>query len=509
MRRNRGRRFDDEPKLNMKKVAATVIAIIVIIMVIASIVMVLNKKNKQQLTIDVPTEYFSVYTNSKWGVINSKGEQLSNISYDDMIIIPDSTKPVFIVSYEVDYQNGTSKTKAINEKNETLFGNRENVNAILNYRASDDVWYNPDVLSFQSNGKYGLIDFEGKEVLPAEYDNVVSLQGILKTVLLTKDGKYGLFNTASKTLAVNPIYTEIQAFGTTYNDGYIVKDENGKYGLLGSDGQPILANNYDAIEKGTGSSDKYVVKEGLKTKLISREGTDLLETGFDEILSINSENLVIKNAGKYGVIKATGETLIEPAFDTVKHCFGDYYIVSSGGKYGIINTLKDTRIDMKYEGIEYRSDIVSIVCENADYTTDIYTRDFKYVLTGTINKVDTELGYIRVRVGNDYKYYNMQYQEISNKDALKNNTLFLIKENGKYGYVDKDNKKVVDCIYDDAQEQNKFGYCAVNQGGKWGVLQSNGAVLVEPSLEFANSTNIDFIGTWHLLENTELNAYTK
>lgn len=509
MRRNRGRRFDDEPKLNMKKVAATLIAIIVIIMVIASIILVLNKKNNQQLTIDVPMEYFSVYSDSKWGVINSKGEKLSNISYEDMIIIPDSKKPVFIVAYDVDYQNGVSKTKAINEKNETLFGNRENVNAILNYSSLDEVWYSADVLSFKSNGKYGLIDFEGNEVLPAEYDNVESLQGILKIVVLTKDGKYGLFNTVSKKVAVNPVYTEIQAFGTTYNDGYIVKDENGKYGLLGADGQQILANNYDEIEKGTGSSDKYVVKEGLKIKLISKEGTVLLESGFDEIQSINSENIAIKNAGKYGVITTTGTTLIEPAFDTIKHCFGEYYIVSSGGKYGVINTLKDTIIDMKYESIEYRSDIVSIICENADYTTDIYTRDFKYVLTGTISKVDTELGYIRARVGNDYKYYNMQYQEISNRDALKNSTLFLIKENGKYGYVDKDNNKVVDCIYDDAREQNKFGFCAVNKNGKWGVLQSNGAVLMEPTVELTNSLYIDFIGNWHLLENTELNAYTK
>ena len=83
-----------------------------------------------------------------------------------------------------------------------------------------------------------------------------------------------------------------------------------------------------------------------------------------------------------------------------------------------------------------------------------------------------------MRVDSDYKYYNLQYQEISSKDALKNNTLFLIKENGKFGYVNKDNQKVVDCIYDDAKEQNKYGFCAVKKDGKWGVLQSNGAVLL-------------------------------
>ena len=91
MRRNRGRRFDDEPKLNMKKVIATLVALLVIIMVISSMILSLNKKSKQQQTIPESTNYFSAYADSKWGVINSRGDKLNNISYDEMVIIPDST----------------------------------------------------------------------------------------------------------------------------------------------------------------------------------------------------------------------------------------------------------------------------------------------------------------------------------------------------------------------------------------------------------------------------------
>lgn len=509
MRRSRGRRFDDGPKLNIKKVIATILALIVIIMVVASIILALEKKNKENLNIEVSDKYFSVYVDSKWSVINGKGEQLQGIFYDDMIIVPDKSKAVFIVSHDVDYKNGVSKTKAINEKNEQLFGNRENVNAILNYNSSSDVWYNSDVLTYQANGKYGLIDFSGNEVLAAEYDEIVSLKGIMRTLLVKKNGNYGLFNTSSKTMTISPAYTEIMAFGETYNDGYVVKNGSGKYGLVSSDGRTVLENKYDEIAVGTGSSEKFVVKEGVKTKLVDKTGASILETGFDEIESINGENLVVRKTGKYGIITTGGDTVIDAAYDSIKHCFADYYIVENAGKFGIINTLKDVIIDIKYSNIEYRSDIVSIICENEDYTTDVYTRDFKYVLTGTITKADTELGYIRARVGNEYKYYNLQYQEVSNRDVLKNNTIFLVKENGKYGYVNKDNQKIVECIYDDATEQNECGFAAVNKGGKWGVLQSNGAVLMEPSVKLTNNLYIDFIGTWHLSEDTELNAYTK
>lgn len=508
MRRNKGRRFDNEPKLNMKKVVATIVAFLVIIMVISSMILSLNKRNKEQQTIPESVSYFSAYTESKWGVINSKGDKINNISYDEMVIIPDSTKNIFIVTYDVDYANGTYKTKAVNEKNEQLFSNYTNISTLVNYAASNEVWYNKDVLKYEKDGKYGLIDFTGKEVLPANYEDIYTMKGIEKTLILVKDGKYGLYNSVSKSLFADTIYLSVEPFGQTYNDGYIVKSENGKYGLLGAEGKVILEPTYDEIIKVSGN-DKYVVKDGLKTKLIAKEGTVILESGFDEIKEIDGNNLVIKRANKYGIINTSGETLIDAAFDYLENCFSDYYIAKTAGKYGVINLNKDICIEIKYKEIKYRSDIASLICDNEDYTTDIYNRDLKFVLTGTISKVDTEKGYIRARVGSEYKYYNLQYQEISNKEALKNNTLFLVKENGKYGYVNKEGQKIVDCIYDDAQEQNQYGFCAVNKDGKWGALQQNGSVILEPSLSLDSNISIDFIGTWHLSENNELNAYVK
>lgn len=507
MRRGRGRRFDDEPKLNIKKVIATILAFVVIVLVIASIVMILKRKNKEVTPIQ-DVEYFAAYVNSKWTVINSKGEQLNNISYDDVITVPDSQKNVFIVQYDVDYSNMTSKTKAINEKNEQLFSNYENVNAIMNYNSPDDVWYNKNVLSFSKDGKIGLIDFTGKEVLDASYDEIKAMPGIENTLITRKDGKYGLYNSSSNTTIIAPSYTEVSAFGKTYNEGYIVKNDEGKYGLIGSEGKTILEPKYEVVKKVSGDG-KYVVVMAGREEVISADGTVLANAGFDEVAAINGDDLLIKKSDRYGVITVEGDTVIDAAFDSMKHSYGEYYIVGNAGKFGVINSAKDIVIDIKYDGIDYRNDITSFVCENSDYTTDIYGRDFTYKVTGTINKVDLNDGYIRFREGNDYKYYNLQWQEVSSKDALKNNNLFLIKENGKYGYVNKDGAKVVDCIYDDATEQNKFGFSAVMVNGKWGCLAQNGSILVEPSLNLSNNVKVDFIGEWHLSEFMELNNYTK
>lgn len=70
MSRVRGRRYDNEPKLNIKKVIAFVIAIIVVIMVFISIKNLLTKEKKNQ-DVSVKTTYFSIVENNKWGVIDN------------------------------------------------------------------------------------------------------------------------------------------------------------------------------------------------------------------------------------------------------------------------------------------------------------------------------------------------------------------------------------------------------------------------------------------------------
>ena len=70
--------------------------------------------------------------------------------------------------------------------------------------------------------------------------------------------------------------------------------------------------------------------------------------------------------------------------------------------------------------------------------------------------------------------------------------------NDKYGYVDKNGKVVVDYQYDDATEQNEYGYAAVQKDGKWGAINEKGEEIVAPQYDFSNNLGIDFIGEWHL-----------
>lgn len=63
----------------------------------------------------------------------------------------------------------------------------------------------------------------------------------------------------------------------------------------------------------------------------------------------------------------------------------------------------------------------------------------------------------------DYGYYSLSGEKLETKKILTNNNLFLSKQNNKYGFVDEQGNVVVDYIYDDAREQNDFGFIAVKK----------------------------------------------
>ena len=134
------------------------------------------------------------------------------------------------------------------------------------------------------------------------------------------------------------------------------------------------------------------------------------------------------------------------------------------------------------------------------------TRDLSVKITAGEEKVLN--GFISITNGSDIKYYNYKLEEKSNKDVYTSNTLFITKENGKYGFIDKDGKVVVEAKYDDAREQNDYGYVAVKKDGKWGAIDQFGNMVVEPKYELTNNDEIDFIGKWHVCADKNANYYT-
>ena len=502
----RGKRYNDEQKLNTKKVVAVVIAILVVIMFVLGIKEILKDRPKTNEKV-FPLAYFTSYTNGKWGVIDSKGNTIIGQNYDEMIIIPDNTKPVFIVTENVDYAANTYSTKAINEKGEKVFQDYSKVEVIYNNDENNNLWYEENVLKVQKDGKYGLINLDGKELLPCTYDEINVILGTKSVYVTVLNNEKGLVDSKGNVIIENK-YTEITSLTDKYENGFIVKNEQGKYGIIKYDKTVGLEEKYDEIKNVYGNS-MYVVKEANTWKIVNSEGESFLENKFEDVKEINTENVTIKAQGKYGVVNLQGEEQIPAEYDELSYAFLNYYIAKKDEKYGIITATNEPALDFNYNYIKYMSNAGIIQAETENLESILLDKDLTVKTSGIITEINQDKNYIRLRKNGEYLYYNFKLEEKTNAEILGANTIFLSKKDGKYGYVNEKGIVVVDYIYEDATEQNKYGYAAVKQNGKWGSIDSKGKVVKQCELTLENSLLINFIADWHLASDLNANYYVR
>ena len=503
----RGKRYNKEKKINLKKVAAVIVALVVVIMFILILKKMIHTNDEQSKTV-VPLGYYAIYENEKWGVINGEGKTVIEPIYDEMIVIPDKAKDVFVVTYQVNYENETYQSKAINSKNKELFTDYEKVEAVINYDKQNDLFYYSNCLKVEKDGKYGLIDLSGKQLMDCLYEDITPIPYLTNSLITIKDGKQGLISNTGAVI-INNEYAEIQGITESYEDGYIVKNEQQKAGVIGANKKVLVPVEYDAILD-VHSGNLYAAIKEEKTYIVDSATGSTTEISTSEIQSIDGDDIIFSKDGKYGLLTLAGETKLEAKYQELQHTFSNYYIAKLDDKYGIIDSDGNTKLEFQYQSLVYRKDADFFEgSTEGNMNSDLIDRNFQVKLSGIVSEVNLIDGYMKVRMGTEYHYYNFKFEEKKNTELLSSHTLFLAKKDGKYGFVNKDGIVVVNYLYDDATEQNQYGYAAVKKDGKWGAIDSKGNIVVEPTLELTNHPIVDFIGTWHLAEDTNSNYYTK
>ena len=503
---SKGKRYE-EPKLNLKKVFAVILAIIVIIMFIFMIRGFLTEDGEQ--TKIVSKDYFSAFQNNKWGVIDSTGAVVIDPSYEEMITIPNSKKDVFLCIFDINYDTGEYSTKALNSKNEEIFTQYDQIEAIQVVDNNNQVSYISNVLKVQKDGKYGLINLDGKELQTCQYDEVSSLQGMQDAIKVQKDGKYGLVNTDGKEI-IPTQYADIQELDKEDTSNFVVMNDDGKYGIVSNNNQIILPTNYEQI-KNVYSNNYYVVQKDGNEILVQKNGTEITLNGVDQITEIlkNEEGVIFTQGENYGVMNLSGEVIIESVYQDLKETKTGIFIAEQNDKYGIIDLQKNENLEFVYQNIDYYEKADLYVGEDESFNNSIIDNNFEVKQTGILINIDEEKGYFELRQNDGYIYYNFNFETKKDSEIFTNRTLFLRRKDGKFGFVDKDGNVVVDYIYDDATEQNDYGYVGVKKDGKWGSIDERGNVIQEPTYNLDDYLKIDFIGRWHYGKDLNMNYYNQ
>ena len=155
----------------MKKryIVGIVIAVIIILVVLSFVAYYFIQKNAREYEIAKVEnyQYFVLKENNLSGVIDRSGNILIEPTYEE-IRIPNPEKAVFVCYAEND-------SKVLNQNNEEMFSEYELVEPIRLKNVESDLMYEKSVLKYYQNGKYGLIDFEGKQITEPIYESIDSL----------------------------------------------------------------------------------------------------------------------------------------------------------------------------------------------------------------------------------------------------------------------------------------------------------------------------------------------
>jgi hypothetical protein len=308
-----------------------------------------------------------------------------------------------------------------------------------------------------SNGKHGLINRKGKEVIKPEYDtgaNVVNGMAYFK-----KDSLWFYLDTNLTVL----FSKKVDGIGYFYGDYAIIIVKN-KYGLINRKGETVLPTEYNDIAT---VGNTFRLKRDEYWGVLNHKLDTLLPFIYDS-LSIDNEAAIFTKTGNRYALRDTNNQLL------TKELFMDVGIFNEGlaavkidNKWGFINEKGKLKIKPKYSEVSRFSEGKAAVSIN-----------FKW---GYIDKAGKELTPIHFAKAYSFNENRATVALIGpgsrelNIDGRKVN---VYSSDYEFYLIDDSFAKIKMKTYPQIDYVN-FGIAVFSQSHKQGLLDKEGKILVE------------------------------
>ena len=510
-----------------------VIISIILIAIIVSVSIYFIKKGARNYEVEkVSTyNYFVLKKDNLTGVIDRTGNIIIDAKYSD-VVIPNPEKALF-VCYEED------STQVLNERKETVLTDYQNIEPIQLQNITSDLMYEKSVLKYEQDGKFGLVNFEGKKITKPIYEEIEGLPYKEGELLVKKDGKYGVINIKGNNLieikydkiSVDGYYTPENNYkyagyiiSNTTNEGYrygyinydgkillepeynelsrvigITDDENayilcaknGQYGIMKNEEQ-LIPNEYQSIEYDEGNK-LFTIEKSKKFGIANLEGSIIVPTEYSQI-DITGIYLYAKNEQGVTVYNTSGTQANIDTNVAILNTSNEKYKIridnTNGTKYGVINEEGEQVIEEKYNYIEYLFDNLFIV-SNEQAKLGVIDDDDNIKIeinNDSLQKIEgTNIIQASVKQEGITKLYSKDMAELCNLKNAKvvvNNNYIKISNDEEAKYFDKEGKELKNTeVY---PNNNLF---AKKENEKWGFSDKSGNTVVEAKYDKVTEFN--------------------
>lgn len=341
----------------------------------------------------------------------------------------------------------------------------------------DVLMLNNNRIIFSKNGKYGIMNYAFKNVVEPTYDKMSVSNYGSSDITITVNKKKGLIDNDGKVI-VPPLYDNIERDSeNSYwvddsshvhykSTDYFVVKSNKKFGYLDSSAKVIMPLAYEKIF----SSDNFlvVVKNKLRA-LYTRNGKQITNFKYASMYNANPNYsyyrknngnvfFLVKNKKFTGMIDSTGKETIPLIYSSLYSIDREgLYYAEQNDKAGVVDTNNKILLPLEYDDIDYLYNAKAFkIKQGTKYgIADINGKVIIPVQYNEINQWQDDLYRVRVNVGTDWKYgivnnngkviieANYDYDQID----YYRNTIILTAEGKKYFY-NSQGETVNDCYLD-------------------------------------------------------------
>lgn len=411
---------------------------------------------------------FFVTNNNKYALYSPDGTMLKDFIYDRVIVdlgVMDGKDQLIFVSID-------GKWGAIDEN-----GN-ERIPAKYDYLIGTACYHG--YIPYKVNNKWGLLKTNGDVLLAPQYDSISDKSYLLENkFIVEKDGLYGIVDINGNTI-VEPQFNDITPYiecitdelhtFTDYKDAYannlVVVQKNGKCGIYDMKEKKLTVGiKYDINSEAMApvyfkASEKagtvITISKNGKYGLIDLNDKVILEPKYDKIWSFPfaKGTAAMRVNNKYGIIDKSGKVLVKPQYDFV---YFDTYtgnaIVEIDNKCGIIDRNGKFIVKPQYEIMSYNSN-----------GTNLVAKDGKAGLLDKSGKLIVKLQYQSI----------VEYE--SEDNPIPNLPYLFVMQNSKWGVITKSGKLIINTQYYEINyyDSNSF---VVSKDGMSGIIDSSGKYI--------------------------------
>ncbi len=266
--------------------------------------------------------YITARVNKGWGILNHSGKPLTAFKFD--------AQPMFKSKSDLYVFKANGRKGLLNiDGDEVLHNIYDTIARDANRRRSTKYILKKD-------GRFGMADADGKIIREVSYDVLQRVDQSFDVdtwFAVIKQGKAGLLDSAGR-ISIPCIYQQIEYYSKTRETCLLVAKSNKHYGIIDLAGQIAKSFIYDSISVTRNRG--YDVVLNKKHGLLDAGLTQIIPPVYDDVQQIEGMYIVLQNK-KYGMVNDSGAIVAKPMYDGIEYVTSKYFKVKKDSKIGVIN----------------------------------------------------------------------------------------------------------------------------------------------------------------------------